>query len=74
MKDPKKLRRNYLKSGYIYLDVLSILPTDLAYFFLSTECYEMVPCPVIVRLNRVSPLFGHKMKNLRLIIKRPVFI
>jgi hypothetical protein len=53
VKDPKKLRRNYLKSGYIYIDILSILPTDLAYFFLTTECYEMVPCPVIVRLNRV---------------------
>ena len=54
MKEPKKLRRNYFKSGYIYVDVLSILPTDLAYFFLTTECFEMVPCPVIVRLNRVS--------------------
>jgi len=56
VKEPKKLRRNYFKSGYIYVDVLSILPTDLAYFFLTTECFEMVPCPVIVRINRV---IGH---------------
>ena len=54
VKDPKKLRQNYLKSGYIYIDILSILPTDLAYTFLSTECFERVPCPVIVRLNRVN--------------------
>jgi hypothetical protein len=34
---------------------MSILPTDLVYFFWTTECIEMVPCPVIVRLNRVKP-------------------
>ncbi len=60
VKEPKKLRRNYFKSGYIYVDVLSILPTDLAYFFLTTECFEMVPCPVIVRINRVR---GHSNKE-----------
>ena len=53
VKDPVKLRKNYWKSKYVIFDVLSILPTDLAYLFWSSECSEMVPCPVIVRFNRV---------------------
>ena len=53
VKDPVKLRKNYLKSKYVVFDVLSILPTDLAYLVFTTKCFESVPCPVIVRLNRV---------------------
>ena len=51
--DSKKLRKNYANSKYMILDVLSILPTDIAYFFFDSKCYESVPCPVIFRLNRV---------------------
>jgi hypothetical protein len=53
VKDATKLRKNYLASKYVLFDVLSILPTDMAYLFLSTTCFEQVPCPVIVRMNRV---------------------
>jgi len=52
IKEAAKLRKNYMKSTFVYLDVLSIFPTDVAYFFFSTECFEMVPCPIILRLNR----------------------
>ena len=51
--DPKKLRRNYAKSKFMVLDILSILPTDFLYFLFRESCYENLPCPVIVRLNRV---------------------
>ena len=47
--DLSKLRQNYARSKFIILDILSILPTDLAYFFFDSTCYETVPCPVIFR-------------------------
>lgn len=53
VRDSKRLRRNYLNSKHIFLDIVSILPTDLAYLILGCTCYETIPCPVIVRLNRV---------------------
>ena len=53
VKDSKKLRKNYRNSKYVYFDVLSILPTDLIYLAFPAKCYKWVPCPVIVRLNRV---------------------
>jgi len=53
VKDPQKLRKNYFNSKYVIFDVLSILPTDLIYFYWSTCSEESIPCPVIVRLNRV---------------------
>ena len=56
VKDPKLLRKNYLTTRLVYFDVLSILPTDLIYLFIDTKCYKHVPCPVIVRLNRVFRL------------------
>jgi hypothetical protein len=49
VEDSKKLRRNYAKSKYIYLDVFSILPTDIAYIFFDKSCHETIPCPVIFR-------------------------
>ena len=49
VQDSKKLRKNYLKSKYVFLNVISILPTDLAYLFIGHACYETMPCPVIVR-------------------------
>lgn len=53
VKDLKKLRQNYFKSPYFKLDVISLLPTDITYFFYPTTCRGIVPCPVIFRLNRL---------------------
>ena len=47
VKDPKLLRKNYTKTPFVYLDILSVLPTDITYFFLESKCSETVPCPVI---------------------------
>src|SRR5437016_4047450 len=57
VKDLEKLRRNYFQSTYFKLDVISLLPTDIVYFFFSTECHVQVPCPVIWRLNRLLRFF-----------------
>lgn len=49
-----KLMRHYLSSIAFKLDVLSVLPTDLAYPLMSARCLpNRVPCPVIIRLNRL---------------------
>lgn len=54
VKDTKLLRRNYFKSSANYIvDILSIFPTDFAYFAFSSKCHEQIPCPVVVRLNRI---------------------
>ena len=53
VKDSRKLRQNYIKSRIFYFDVASILPTDLLYFATGTHCDRFVPCPVIIRLNRL---------------------
>ncbi|KAG1714730.1 Cyclic nucleotide-gated channel cone photoreceptor subunit alpha [Nymphon striatum] len=52
--DAKKLRKNYFKSFQFKLDVISILPTDLLYFATGTTCHIQVPCPVVVRMNRLT--------------------
>ena len=49
VRDAKKLRQNYFKSKYAFMNVISILPTDVAYIFIGHICYEQIPCPVIVR-------------------------
>ena len=53
VKDAKLLRENYRKSGRLKFDILSILPTDLAYLLLDTTCHERIPCSVILRINRL---------------------
>jgi len=53
VRDARKLRQNYFNSKHIFLNIISILPTDVAYIFIGYTCYETMPCPVIVRLNRV---------------------
>ncbi|XP_076057826.1 cyclic nucleotide-gated cation channel subunit A-like isoform X2 [Oratosquilla oratoria] len=53
VKESSKLRRNYVKSLPFKLDVLSILPTDLIYLVTTTSCFNFVPCPVLVRFNRL---------------------
>ncbi|XP_025829628.1 cyclic nucleotide-gated cation channel subunit A [Agrilus planipennis] len=55
--NPRKLRKNYFSKKKWRSDFLSLIPTDLAYFWLSPyDCYAKVPCAVIVRLNRLLKL------------------
>ncbi|XP_026315804.1 cyclic nucleotide-gated cation channel subunit A isoform X2 [Hyposmocoma kahamanoa] len=58
VKDPKMLRRYYLKSDAWKYDFVSLLPTDFAYFWWRPgSCdYKRLPCPVILRLNRLFRL------------------
>jgi len=51
--DLQKLRLNYLGSPYSKLDIVSLVPTDIAYFFFPSKCDVKLPCPVIFRLNRL---------------------
>ncbi|KAI1294767.1 Cyclic nucleotide-gated cation channel subunit A [Halotydeus destructor] len=53
VRDSNKLLINYLGSRKLKFDLLSLLPTDLFYAITGTECLEHIPCPVIVRLNRL---------------------
>ena len=53
VKDSKLLRANYRQARISKIDLLSIFPTDFAYFFFDGSCYEEMPCLVIVRINRV---------------------
>ncbi|XP_026841636.1 cyclic nucleotide-gated cation channel subunit A isoform X1 [Drosophila persimilis] len=55
VRDAFRLRRNYFHTKGWYLDVLSMMPTDLAYIWWPPEtCSSLyLPCPVIVRLNRL---------------------
>ncbi|XP_021934945.1 cyclic nucleotide-gated cation channel subunit A-like isoform X2 [Zootermopsis nevadensis] len=53
-RDTQKLRRHYLRSKKWRSDVLSLLPTDLTYIWWPpATCQIRVPCPVIVRFNRL---------------------
>ncbi|XP_054275101.1 cyclic nucleotide-gated cation channel subunit A-like [Macrosteles quadrilineatus] len=52
--DAVKLRQNYVASRKWLFDFASLIPTDLVYFYWpSTVCPPAVPCPVIVRVNRL---------------------
>lgn len=53
VKELTNLRSNYFHATQFKLDVLSLLPTDIGYFFYPTTCRAVVPCPVIFRLNRL---------------------
>lgn len=53
MKEPAKLRDNYIKTLQFKLDVLSILPTDLLYILLGTD----VPQVRFNRLLRFARMF-----------------
>ncbi|XP_024946160.1 cyclic nucleotide-gated cation channel subunit A isoform X2 [Cephus cinctus] len=57
VKDAKRLRENYLRTARWRFDFLSIFPTDLAYIWWNpSSCQIKVPCPVIVRTNRLLKL------------------
>lgn len=52
--DSSKLRKHYVATGRWKTDVLSLLPTDIAYYWWPPHsCWAKVPCPVIVRVNRL---------------------
>ena len=52
-----KLLVNYISSKKLKLDIISLIPTDLFYFTTGLTCKnEQIPCPVIVRLNRLFKL------------------
>lgn len=54
VRDTRKLARSYLKSYRFKLDLLSVLPTDLAYAYMPARCLpNRVPCAIIMRLNRL---------------------
>lgn len=55
VRDSTLLRRNYFKSKRWRWDVLSLLPTDLIYLYWAPgSCnFQVLPCPVIVRANRL---------------------
>ncbi|XP_073976004.1 cyclic nucleotide-gated cation channel subunit A-like [Rhodnius prolixus] len=57
VRDLGKLRQNYIESRRWVSDLLSMIPTDLAYvWWPPSTCLKVVPCPVIVRLNRLIRL------------------
>ncbi|KAK6629185.1 hypothetical protein RUM43_003002 [Polyplax serrata] len=52
--DSAKLRRHYVTTGRWKTDLISLLPTDIAYYWWPPHsCLAKVPCPVIVRANRL---------------------
>ncbi|KAM7284618.1 hypothetical protein ISCGN_028482 [Ixodes scapularis] len=53
VRNTRKLIKQYTTSLHFKLDILSLIPTDLSYFFFGVECNVQVPCVVIVRLNRL---------------------
>lgn len=58
VRDAKKLRQHYFSTSHWRLDLLSMLPTDFAYFWWGpNKCSQhQVPCAVIVRINRLLRL------------------
>lgn len=57
MRDAAKLRKHYFSTKGWRLDFFSVLPTDFMYFWWEpSKCHIKVPCPVIVRLNRLFRL------------------
>ncbi|KAG8198004.1 hypothetical protein JTE90_001844 [Oedothorax gibbosus] len=53
VRDSKQLFKNYLHSYQVKLDLLSLVPTDISYLIMDTNCDLHVPCIVIFRLNRL---------------------
>nr|XP_045585363.1 cyclic nucleotide-gated cation channel subunit A-like [Procambarus clarkii] len=59
VKEPSKLRKNYVRSLGFRLDLVSIFPTDLVYFATGSSVDKndphrlLVPGPVLVRINRL---------------------
>ncbi|XP_053692197.1 cyclic nucleotide-gated cation channel subunit A [Sabethes cyaneus] len=58
VRDASKLRKHYFSKERWWLDVVSMLPTDLAYIWWApSSCTATrLPCPIIVRINRLLRL------------------
>ena len=58
VRDATKLRKNYFSTRKWYTDFLSLIPTDLIYIWWHPwSCSSTrVPCPVIIRFNRMFRL------------------
>ncbi|XP_047525066.1 cyclic nucleotide-gated cation channel subunit A-like [Pieris napi] len=58
VRDARMLRQNYMKSDWWPYDFISLIPTDIAYYWWPPgNCdFDRLPCPVIVRLNRLFRL------------------
>ncbi|XP_069364767.1 cyclic nucleotide-gated cation channel subunit A-like [Maniola hyperantus] len=58
VRDSEMLREHYLSTDSWRYDVISLLPTDIAYYWWTPgSCSDKrLPCPVIVRLNRLVRL------------------
>lgn len=57
VRDAAKLRKHYFSTKGWRLDLLSMLPTDIAYMWWPpSSCNARVPCPIIVRVNRLLRL------------------
>ncbi|CAO1302725.1 unnamed protein product [Diamesa serratosioi] len=58
VRDAKKLRTNFFNRSHWRLDIISMLPTDIIYFWWRPDsCSSVrVPCAVIVRINRLLRL------------------
>ncbi|XP_055547594.1 cyclic nucleotide-gated cation channel subunit A isoform X2 [Wyeomyia smithii] len=58
VRDASKLRKHYFSKQRWWLDVVSMLPTDLAYIWWApSSCTATrLPCPIIVRINRLLRL------------------
>lgn len=54
VRNTRKLVRHYITSSTFKLDLVSLLPIDLAYVLMPPRCLpNKVPCAIIVRLNRL---------------------
>lgn len=68
VRDLGKLRQNYLESRKWIWDVISMFPSDIVYVWWPPgSCVKVVPCPVIVRWNR---LFRYHSCSSLLILNR----
>ncbi|XP_053662588.1 cyclic nucleotide-gated cation channel subunit A [Anopheles marshallii] len=58
VRDAPKLRKHYFSKQRWWLDIVSMLPTDLAYIWWapSSCAATRLPCPIIVRINRLLRL------------------
>ncbi|XP_039763635.1 cyclic nucleotide-gated cation channel subunit A-like [Pararge aegeria] len=55
VRDSAMLRQHYIRSGLMIIEILSVIPTDILYYWWRPgSCgHDCLPCPVILRLNRL---------------------
>lgn len=58
VRDSNKLLVNYVNSWTLKMDIICLIPTDLLYFVFGVSCPDQViPCPVILRVNRLFKIY-----------------